>query len=143
VSNSIDLSQPQEVEASSTEVNPAPKRKRYTAAVKLRIIAEADTCTAPGELAALLRREGIYFSTLTDFRKQKAHGDLDGKPAQAKLKERREPKQERRDPKALHELAASEREVRRLRRELERAKAMLDLQKKVLEVMGLSLQPTE
>jgi transposase len=141
VSNSIDLSQPQEAQALSTEVNPVPKRKRYTAAVKLRIIAEADTYTAPGELAAFLRREGLYFSTLADFRKQKARGDLDGKAA--KTKQRQEPKQPRPDPKALQELAAAEREVRRLRRELERAKALLDLQKKVLEVMGLSLQPTE
>ena len=135
MSNSIDLSPPPEGEASSTEVHPAPKKKRYTAAVKLRILAEADTCTAPGELAAFLRREGIYFSTLTDFRKQKAHGDLDGKPAKSK--------EERMDPKVHQELVAAEREVRRLRRELERAKALLDLQKKVLEVMGLALQPTE
>lgn len=141
MSNSIDLLQPQEAEAFSTEVNPTPKRKRYTAAVKLRIIEEADPYTAPGELAAFLRREGIYFSTLADFRKQKARGDLDGKSAKAKQPQ--EPKEERRDPKVLQELAASEREVRRLRRELERARAMLDLQKKVLEVMGLSLQPTE
>jgi transposase-like protein len=139
----MDLSQPQEAETFSTEVNPTPKRKRYTAAVKLRIIEEADTYTAPGELAAFLRREGIYFSTLADFRKQKARGDLDGKSAKAKAKQRQEPKEERRDPKVLQELAASEREVRRLRRELERARAMLDLQKKVWEVMGLSLQPTE
>ncbi len=137
MSNSIALSPPQEAEAFSTEVNAVPKRKRYTAAVKLRIIEEADTYTAPGELAAFLRREGIYFSTLADFRKQKARGTLHLKTASPK------PKEERQDPKVVEELAASEREVRRLRRELERAKAMLELQKKVLEVLGLSLQPTE
>jgi len=142
VSNSIVLSAPQEAEAFSTEVNPVPKRKRYTAAVKLRIIEEADTYTAPGELAAFLRREGIYFSTLADFRKQKARGNLHAKTINPP-QHRSEPKPERLDPKVVEELAASEREVRRLRRELERAKAMLELQKKVLEVLGLSLQPTE
>lgn len=60
----------------STEVPVAPRKKRYTPAFKLRLIEEADRCHAPGELGALLRREGIYFSTLTDFRKQKARGDI-------------------------------------------------------------------
>src|SRR5487761_2441802 len=53
-----------------------PKLRRYTVAYKLRIIDEADACTAPGAVGALLRREGIYFSTLKDFRKQKARGDF-------------------------------------------------------------------
>jgi len=107
VSNSIDLSQPQGAAAVSTEVNLSARKKRYTAAFKLRLIEEADRCKEPGELAALLRREAIYNSTLSDFRKQKARGVLDAKRAKTTPKERVE-------PKILQELAASEREVRRL-----------------------------
>ena len=56
-----------------------PKQRRYSTSYKLRIIEIADACTAPGELASLLRKEGIYSSTLSDFRKQKDRGDLDRK----------------------------------------------------------------
>jgi len=136
VSPSNDPSAAQKAERESNEVTLSPKRKRYTPAFKLRIIAEADRCTAPGELGALLRREGIYFSTLADFRKQKARGDFDAKPT-------RTPQKAEDDPRLVQELAASQREVRRLRRELERATALLDLQKKVSEVLGLSREPLE
>src|SRR5512142_513853 len=67
--------------ASSNEVRPCNKRKRYTTSYKLRVLEEADRCIAPGELAALIRREGIYSSTLADFRKQKARGELDSPTA--------------------------------------------------------------
>jgi transposase len=136
VSNSIDLSQPQGAAAVSTEVNLSARKKRYSAAFKLRLIEEADRCIEPGELAALLRREAIYNSTLSDFRKQKARGVLDAKRTKTTPKEKV-------DPKILEELAASEREVRRLRRELERTRAFLELQKKVSELLGLSLEPIE
>ena len=125
MSHSIELSPPQEPAAHTTEVVPTARKKRYAPAYKLRIIDEADRCTAPGELGALLRREGLYFSTLTDFRTQKARGDFDPKQARTTAK----PKQVA-DPQIVQELAAAEREVRRLRRELHRATALLDIQKK-------------
>jgi transposase-like protein len=98
----------------------------------------ADACTAPGELASLLRREGIYSSTLNDFRKQKARGVLDRKSVSPKDAKATAP-----NSQALKDLAASERENRRLRRELEKARILLDLQKKVSELMGVSLDPQE
>jgi transposase-like protein len=58
----------------TNEVRPRNRQKRYTTAYKLRILEEADRCAAPGELAALVRREGIYSSTIADFRKQKMRG---------------------------------------------------------------------
>ncbi len=122
----------------SAEETLPPKRRRYTIAFKLRMIEQADACTLPGALAMLLRREGIYFSTLQDFRKQKARGDLGANPAATKKATSAVP-----DVAALKDLAASERENRRLRRELEKARALLDLQKKVSELMGLSLEPQE
>jgi transposase-like protein len=115
-----------------------PKQRRYTAAYKLRFIDMADACTAPGELASLLRREGIYSSTLNDFRKQKARGVLDRQSVSPKDAKSTAP-----NTQALKDLAASERENRRLRRELEKARILLDLQKKVSELMGVSLDPQE
>ena len=57
-----------------------PKRRRYTAEYKLRIVREADACTRPGEIGALLRREGLYTSHLTYWRKQRDAGALKGLP---------------------------------------------------------------
>jgi transposase-like protein len=48
-----------------------PKRRRFTAEYKLEILAEAEACTAPGEIGELLRREGLYTSHLTYWRKQR------------------------------------------------------------------------
>lgn len=115
-----------------------PKQRRYTAPFKLRFIELADACSAPGELASLLRKEGIYSSTLTDFRKQKARGDLDRKSGSGKAS-----KASVADSQTLKQLAVSEREIRRLRRELEKARILLELQKKVSELMGISLDPQE
>jgi transposase len=136
MSHSKEESVSDEMMPQSTEVILSNKRKRYTPAFKQRLIEEADRCLGPGEVGALCRREGIYFSTLADFRKQKARSERNDK------RQPNTPK-ERTDPRAIAELAASEREVRRLKRELERARALLDLQKKVSELMGLSLEPIE
>ncbi len=113
------------------EVRPAPRQRRYSRSYKLRILAEADRCSAPGELASLIRREGIYSSTISDFRKQKARGELDGaskslvvkgSPASADLERK---------------LLAAERENRKLRRELEQSRLVIELQKKVAELLGV------
>lgn len=121
----------QSVTISGGEVKAPQKPKRYSAAFKLRVIEEADKCVAPGEIGALLRREGIFASTLSDFRRQQARGILQAGSASLKKVSA--------DSPLLKALAASEREVRRLKRELECANALLELQKKVSEVMGLTL----
>lgn len=136
MSNSKDLSSPQKAESGSTEVNVDRRKKRYSLAFKRRLLDEADRCQAPGELGALLRREGLYFSTLSDFRKQKARGDFDDKPTPPAPKEVVA-------PAVVKELAASQREVRRLKRELDCATALLELQKKVSEILGLAMAPKE
>jgi transposase-like protein len=115
-----------------------PKQRRYTSSYKLGLIELADACIAPGDVASLLRKEGIYSSTLTDFRKQKARGDLDRKSGSG-----RPSKTSAADSQTAKQLAASERENRRLRRELEKARMLLDLQKKVSELVGISLDPQE
>ena len=53
------------------EVVPQAKRRRFSAEYKLRVLAEADSCTRPGEIGALLRREGLYSSHLTTWRRQR------------------------------------------------------------------------
>lgn len=121
------------VSGADIETKPA-KQRRYSAAYKQRLIGLADACTAPGELASLLRREGIYASTLSDFRKQMLRGDLDRKAGSS-----RATKTSAADTQASKDLAASERENRKLRRDLEKARLMLDLQKKVSELLGISL----
>src|SRR5512135_3037136 len=88
----------------NTEVVAKAKRKRFTATEKLRILREVEACRGSGEIGALLRREGIYSSYLTTWRKQRELGELDGLAPQ-----RRGPKP---DPQAE--------EIARLKRENER-----------------------
>ena len=111
------------------------RRRRYSESFKQRILEEAGRCVEHGSLGAFLRREGIYASTLNDFRKQKARTSLvtkDGRP-------RKKGDINSSDVQTLKDLAVAEREIRRLNRELFQARALLEIQKKVSEIMGLSL----
>ena len=96
------------------------KRRSFTAAYKARILAEADACTRPGEVGELLRREGLYTSHLTYWRKQRKEGALKelGRPRGRKPKDRRD-----------EQIAA-------LTRRAERAEAELAKAKKVIEIQG-------
>jgi transposase len=60
------------------EVVPQAKRRRFNAEYKVRILEEADACSEPGEIGALLRREGLYSSHLTTWRRQREQGHLEG-----------------------------------------------------------------
>ena len=97
-----------------------PARRRYSAEYKLRIVQEADACTAPGEVGALLRREGLYTSHLTYWRKQRDAGALRelGRQRGRKPSDRRD------------------REIAELRARAERAEAELEKARKVIEVQG-------
>src|SRR5215510_6569648 len=64
--------------AAETEVTAKATRRRFTAAEKLRVLKEADRCTKPGELGALLRREGLYSSHLSTWRTARQRGELAG-----------------------------------------------------------------
>ena len=96
------------------------KRRTFTAEYKARILAEAEACMRPGEIGELLRREGLYTSHLTYWRKQRKAGALKelGRPRGRKPVDRRD-----------HELAE-------LRRRAERAEAELEKAKKVIEIQG-------
>jgi transposase-like protein len=118
-------------ESITSEVVPR-KRRRHTASYKLGVIAEADGCQERGDLVALLRREGLYHSDLANFRKQKAHGLLEGRKLSGK-----------KDPalvEAVSQQLALERENRTLRRQLARAQQIIDIQKKAALLLGETLQ---
>ena len=111
------------------EVKVKPERRRFTAEYKLRILEEADNCTRPGQIGALLRREGLYSSNLTQWRLQRAEGVL-----QALTPRKRGPKV---DP-LTEENAALRRRIDRLEAELKRAETIIEVQKKVSELLGLT-----
>jgi transposase len=115
-------------------VDERPKRRRFTAEYKLRVLRDADRCK-PGELGALLRREGLYSSHLTAWRQQR------DRIAQAGLAARR------RGPKASAavdpRVKQLEQEKARLERRLRRAEIIIEFQKKLSEELGIPLKPNE
>ena len=117
------------------EVVPAAKRRRFTAREKLRILEEADVCIKPGELGALLRREGIYSSYLSRWRRERDRGQL-----QALSPKRRGPKPPA-NSEMMKEMAKLQRENERLQARLAQAETIIEAQKKLCE--GLGLDPWE
>jgi len=117
-----------------TEVVAKAQRRRFTAAEKLRVLREADGCTKPGELGALLRREGLYSSHLSAWRAARQRGELAGLTARA-----RGPKPRPVDPRD-RKLAEQAREITRLQARLERAEGLIEVQKKVSQLLGIPLE---
>jgi transposase-like protein len=126
-----EISEKVKEEMPKTEVVAKAQRKRFTAAEKLRILREVDACQGSGEIGAVLRREGIYSSYLTTWRRQRERGELDGLAPQ-----KRGPKP---NPEAI-ELAKLRRENARLQDRLERAEFIIDFQKKVAQMFGKTLE---
>jgi len=116
------------------EVSERAKRRRFTAEYKLRIVREADACKGDGDVAALLRREGLYSSLLSAWRRQR---DEIARVGLASTKRGRKGKAE--DPR-IKEL---EHENARLKRRLARVETMLDIQKKASELLGIPLNPPD
>lgn len=106
-------------------------RRRFTLAYKRRIVEQADACSQAGEIGALLRREGLYSSSLATFRQQLAAGRLDEGAGTRK----KQVSQQRAVAKQQ-----SSRAIARLERENLRLRAIIDIQKKVCELLNL---PTE
>jgi transposase len=97
-----------------------PRRRRFTAEYKLRIVREADACRRPGEVGALLRREGLYTSHLTYWRKQRDGGAL----------------RELGRPRGRKPADGRDREIAELQRRLGRSEAELAKARKVIEIQG-------
>lgn len=123
-------------QAPSSEVVERPVRRRFTAEYKRAILKEADLCSA-GETGALLRREGLYSSHLTSWRRQREGGEL----------EALSPKKRGRKAKPVSPLAKEnerlKRQVESLGRRLAQAELIIDVQKKIAGILGIHLNPPE
>lgn len=111
-----------------TEMISRPVRRKFSKSYKRRIVKEAAKCER-GEVGALLRREGLFSSHLTDWRRQEAKGEL---------AESRTSKRGRKGNAQAKEMASLQDENARLRRKLEQAELLIDAQKK----LALALEQT-
>ena len=117
------------------EVSAKRTRRRFSAKEKKAILEEADACTKSGELGALLRRKGIYSSSLSTWRQARERGELDGLA----------PK--KRGPVAMaphpleKKVADLERALAKSEARLKRAGATIELQKKISELLGIQQPP--
>lgn len=115
------------------EVVAVAQRRQFSLAYKKRILEEARACTEPGEMGALLRREGLYSSLLSKWRQAEESGQLNGQEAQ--------PRGRKPAPEAelRRELERAQRQVARLEAQLAQARAIIEIQKKVSQLLGLEL----
>jgi transposase len=114
------------------EVPEKAKRRRFSAEYKLAIVGEADACTQPGQIGALLRRERLYSSHLVDWRRQRDTGALEA------LARKRGPKPA--DP-ARVEVDRRRRANERLAKRLAQAEKRIEIQGNVSELLGIPLDP--
>jgi transposase len=118
------------------EVTVVTARRRFSPKYKRHILEQADRCSAPGEVGALLRREGLYSSHLSKWRQQRDQGVVSGLTPR------------KRGPKATERSADSvrvvqlERDNATLRAQLEQAELIIEVQKKVSQLLGVSLPKT-
>jgi transposase-like protein len=124
-----------EAQIPDPEVVPRAKRRRFTAKYKLRILEEADRCTEPGQIGELLRREGLYSSYLSSWRKQRARGQLQGLAPKKRGRKKQDP--------SAAEIGRLRRENERLRTQLEQAEIIIDVQKKLAKLLGLNTDEIE
>ncbi|MCH7726783.1 MAG: transposase [Planctomycetes bacterium] len=117
----------------SPEVIEKASRRRFTAEYKTRILDEADRCTESGQVGELLRREGLYSSHLTNWRRQREAG-------LAPKQRGRKPKSNKKEQQELDRLR---RENKRLAERLRQAETIIDVQKKVCEMLGIPTAQTD
>jgi len=116
------------------EVPERAARRRFTAEYKLRVLREADTDAGAGEIGALLRREGLYSSHLTTWRRQREQGAL------AALTPKKRGRSAAPVSPLARRVAELEREKTRLERRLKQAETIIEVQKKVSEILGIPLK---
>lgn len=123
----------QEVVPQDTEVVAKAKRRSFTAKYKREVVRKAEACKAPGEIGALLRREGLYSSLLTVWRREVEQREL-----VALAPKKRGPKVQAVEP-AVQELATLRRENTLLQARAERAELLVEVQKKLSQILGVEL----
>jgi len=120
--------------APDPEVPAKARRRRFSASYKLKILKQTDALEGTGEIGAMLRREGLYWSMLSKWRQQRDAGALRGlKP------KKRGPKGEKSDPLAKENKQLRQ-EVAQLQGKLKQAELIIDIQKKVAEILGIPLK---
>jgi transposase len=124
-----------EAHAPDPEVLPRAERRQYAAQYKLRILEEVERCTERGQIGALLRREGLYSSHLSKWRRQRAEGQLQALSPQKRGRKVQEV--------GVEDLARLQRENERLRARLEQAEMIIDVQKKLSRLLGLPVENPE
>ena len=130
-------SAPQQASSAATaEVVPHARRRQFSNADKRRILEAADRCTRPGEVGALMRREGVYSSSLSTWRRQREAADL---AALAPVK--RGPKADPHSAEALH-IAQITRERDNFKLRLDKALLVIDVQKKLAALLGNPIDDT-
>ena len=107
------------------EVPEKAVRRKFTAAYKLRILKEAEACAHQGQIGALLRREGLYYSNLTLWRRQ---------ISQSLIPKKRGPLPQKSDPN-VRRITELEKENTKLTHKLKQAELIIDVQKKVAELL--------
>jgi transposase-like protein len=121
-----------QVQRPDPEVLPRAKRRSFTASYKLWVLAEADKCRQqPGQIGALLRREGLYSSHLRTWQRQREAGQMAGLKPQ---------KRGRKANEEAAEINQLRHENKRLTRQLEQAELIIEAQKKLSEILGITLE---
>lgn len=118
----------------NVEVTAKAKRRRFSAQYKLRILREADSLADTGGIGEMLRREGLYSSHLTTWRRERERGELDG------LGAKRRGRKANPDKALVEENRRLVGEVSRLEKRLAQAEAIIDVQKKVASLLGIRLK---
>lgn len=114
------------------EVPEKKPRRKFTAKYKLEILDKANKCTTPGQIGALLRKEGLYSSNLTTWRKQRDKGLL------AAMSPKKRGRKKTEINPLVQEVARLQRDNERLRKKLKQAETIIEVQKKVSEILGIS-----
>ena len=113
------------------EVPEKQPRRRFTAQYKLRILDEVEASNDQGHIGAIVRREGLYYSNIRDWRRQRDQGILHGLS----------PRKRGRKAKAINPLAKKvaelERQNRRLQKKLRQAETIIEVQKKISDILGI------
>ncbi|MCP4199578.1 MAG: transposase [Proteobacteria bacterium] len=112
------------------EVPEKKARRKFTAKYKLSVLSEAGDCTEPGEIGALLRREGLYSSHLTKWRRQRDEGVLNAMRPQKRGRKPIEPNPLR------AEVASLQKRNRKLEERLRQAELIIEAQKKISEILN-------
>jgi transposase-like protein len=123
--------------SASSELSDRPRRRTFTAKDKLRILADIDRAAETRGIGAILRREGLYSSTLSEWRRQRDAGVFS-----ALVPGKRGPKTAELNPLSA-EVAVLQRNNARLTQRLARAEAVIDIQKKVAALLGIPLASTD